>query len=152
MFEILVYLFENYYQGEPCPDPGTLARKLTDAGFGDEDITDALYWLRHLSPPSGEPYPEAFELCDAFRAHTEAELAKLSTGSRGFVTFLESAGVLTPPLRELIIDRAMALPDEVVDLDKLKVIVLMVLWARRGDVDTLILEELLPEGGPRHVH
>jgi uncharacterized protein Smg (DUF494 family) len=46
----------------------------------------------------------------------------------------------------------MALPDEVVDLDKLKVIVLMVLWARRGDVDTLILEELLPEGGPRHVH
>lgn len=152
MFEILVYLFENYYQGEPCPDPDTLARKLTDAGFGDEDITDAIDWLKVLSRPNDEQYPEAFELCDAFRAHTHAELAKLSTESRGFVTFLESAGVLTPPLRELIIDRAMALPDEVVDLDKLKVIVLMVLWARRGDVDTLILEELLPEGGPRHVH
>jgi Smg protein len=152
MFEILVYLFENYYQGEPCPDPDTLARKLTDAGFGDEDITDALDWLRQLAPPPTEPYPEAFELCDAFRAHTNAELAKLSTGSRGFITFLESAGVVTAPLRELIIDRAMALPDDVVDLEKLKVIVLMVLWARRGDVDTLILEELLPEGGPRHVH
>jgi Smg protein len=152
MFEILVYLFENYYQGEPCPDPDTLARKLTDAGFGDEDITDALDWLRQLAPPPAEPYPEAFELCDAFRAHTNAELAKLSTGSRGFITFLESAGVVTAPLRELIIDRAMALPDDVVDLEKLKVIVLMVLWARRGDVDTLILEELLPEGGPRHVH
>ena len=151
MFEILVYLFENYYQGEPCPDPDTLARKLTDAGFGDEDITDAIDWLKVLSP-NDEQYPDAFELCDAFRAHTHAELAKLSTESRGFVTFLESAGVLTPPLRELIIDRAMALPDDVVDLDKLKVIVLMVLWARRGDVDTLILEELLPEGGPRHVH
>jgi Smg protein len=60
--------------------------------------------------------------------------------------------VLTPPLRELIIDRAMALEDEVVELDKLKVIALMVLWARRGSVDTLILEELLPEGGPRHIH
>ena len=77
MFEILVYLFENYYQGEPCPDPDTLARKLTDAGFGDEDITDALDWLRHLSRPNDEQYPEAFELCDAFRAHTHAELAKL---------------------------------------------------------------------------
>jgi Smg protein len=152
MFEILVYLFENYYQGEPCPDPDTLARKLTDAGFGDEDITDAIDWLKVLSRPNEEPYPETFELCDAFRAHTRAELAKLSTESRGFVHFLESAGVLTPPLRELIIDRAMALPDDVVELDKLKVIVLMVLWARRGDVDTLILEELLPEGGPRHVH
>jgi hypothetical protein len=32
------------------------------------------------------------------------------------------------------------------------VIALMVLWARRGSVDTLILEELLPEGGPRHIH
>jgi Smg protein len=152
MFEILVYLFENYYQGEPCPDPDTLARKLTDAGFGDGEITDALDWLKHLSRPNDEQYPEAFELCDAFRAHTRAELAKLSTESRGFITFLESAGVLTAPLRELIIDRAMALPEDTVDLDKLKVIVLMVLWARRGDVDTLILEELLPEGGPRHIH
>ena len=152
MFEILVYLFENYYQGEPCPDPDTLARKLTDAGFGDEDITDALDWLRHLSRPNDEQDPEAFELCDAFRAHTHAEHAKLTTESRGFITFLESAGVLTAPLRELIIDRAMALPEDTVDLDQLKVIVLMVLWARRGDVDTLILEELLPEGGPRHIH
>jgi Smg protein len=108
--------------------------------------------LKHLSRPNDEQYPEAFELCDAFRAHTHAELAKLSTDSRGFITFLESAGVLTAPLRELIIDRAMALPEDTVDLDKLKVIVLMVLWARRGDVDTLILEELLPEGGPRHIH
>ena len=79
-------------------------------------------------------------------------MAKLATESRGFLAFLESAHVLTPPLRELIIDRAMALEDEVVELDEFKVIVLMVLWTRRGDVDTLVLEELLPEGGPRHIH
>ena len=60
--------------------------------------------------------------------------------------------MLSPSLRELIIDRAMAVEDERVELDKLKVIVLMVLWTRRGNVDTLILEELLPEGGPRHIH
>jgi Smg protein len=46
----------------------------------------------------------------------------------------------------------MAVDAEVVPLDKLKVIVLMVLWARRGDVDTLVLEELLPEGEPRAIH
>jgi len=38
--------------------------------------------------------------------------------------------ILTPLLRELIIERGMALPNEVVGLDKLKVIVLMVLMGR----------------------
>ena len=152
MFEVLVYLFENYYQGEPCPDHDTLARKLTAAGFGNEDISDALDWLKDLSGPSVETFPEALELSEGIRAHTAAEMSKLATDSRGFLAFLESAHVLTPPLRELIIDRAMALEDEVVELDQLKVIVLMVLWTRRGDVDTLVLEELLPEGGPRHIH
>ena len=52
----------------------------------------------------------------------------------------------------MILDRAMALPDDVVGLDKLKVIILLVLWTHRGDVDTLVLEELLPEGGPRNIH
>ena len=60
--------------------------------------------------------------------------------------------MLTPLLRELILERAMALPDGLVGLDRMKVIVLMVLWARRGNVDTLILDELLPDGSQRQVH
>ncbi len=153
MFEILVYLFENYYHNDATPaDHDALAEKLTAAGFENEDIHDALDWLRGLGTPQGDVYPEALELCDGFRGYTADELAKLSTESRGFLAFLEGARVLTPPLRELIIDRAMAIEDDAVELDKLKVITLMVLWARRGSVDTLILEELLPEGGPRHIH
>ena len=42
MFEVLVYLFENYYQTESYPDHLTLSRKLTAAGFENEDISDAL--------------------------------------------------------------------------------------------------------------
>jgi Smg protein len=72
--------------------------------------------------------------------------------SRGFIAFLESAKILTPLLRELIIERGMALPNEVVGLDKLKVIVLMVLWTRRGNVDALILDELIPDGEKRQTH
>jgi Smg protein len=72
--------------------------------------------------------------------------------SRGFIAFLEGAKILTPLLRELIIERGMALPNEVVGLDKLKVIVLMVLWTRRGNVDALILDELIPDGEKRHTH
>ena len=152
MFDILVYLFENYYHNAATPDHDALAEKLTAAGFENGDINDALDWLRGLGTPQEDTYPEAFELCDGFRGYTSEELAKLSTESRGFLAFLEGARVLTPPLRELIIDRAMAIEDDTVEIDKLKVIALMVLWARRGNVDTLILEELLPEGGPRHIH
>ena len=66
--------------------------------------------------------------------------------------FLESAKILTPLLRELIIERAMALPSETVGPDKLKVIVLMVLWTRRGNVDALVLDELIPDAESRQVH
>jgi Smg protein len=76
----------------------------------------------------------------------------LSLESRGFIAFLEGAKILTPLLRELIIERGMALPNEVVGLDKLKVIVLMVLWTRRGNVDALILDELIPDGEKRQTH
>lgn len=152
MFDILVYLFENFYQNDSWPEQDALAQKLTAAGFENEDISDALDWLRALARLDAESFPEAFDQGEGFRAFTAAELEKLSTESRGFIAFLESARVLTPSLRELIIDRAMAVEDDAVELDKLKVIVLMVLWTRRGNVDTLILEELLPEGGPRHIH
>jgi Smg protein len=76
----------------------------------------------------------------------------LSLESRGFIAFLEGAKILTPLLRELIIERGMALPNDIVGLDKLKVIVLMVLWTRRGNVDALILDELIPDGEKRQTH
>jgi len=76
----------------------------------------------------------------------------LTLESRGFIAFLEGAKILTPLLRELIIERGMALPNDVVGLDKLKVIVLMVLWTRRGNVDALILDELIPDGEKRQTH
>ena len=48
MFDILVYLFENYFDSGSYPDSATLTRKLTMAGFADEDITETLDWLSEL--------------------------------------------------------------------------------------------------------
>jgi len=152
MFDVLVYLFENYYQTEAYPDQDTLSRKLTAAGFENDDISEALDWLNGLAQHSENPYPESFDSSRSLRAFTERESAKLSTESRGFLVFLESAGILTPVLRETIMERAMALEAETVGLEKLKVIALMVLWTRRGNVDTLILDELLPDGEKRQMH
>lgn len=152
MFEVLVYLFENYYQTESYPDHGTLSRKLSAAGFENEDISDALDWLKGLAHHTENPLPPAFDASNSQRAFSGTEMTKLSTESRGFLVFLESAGILTPVLREMIIERAMALEGDVVGLEKFKVIALMVLWTRRGSVDTLILDELLPDGEKRQMH
>jgi len=152
MFDVLVYLFENYYQTEAYPDQDTLQRKLHAAGFENDDIHDALDWLNMLTRSPDDGPPESLDVRFSFRGYTADELAKLSLESRGFIAFLEGARILTPLLRELIVERVMALPDEVVGLDKLKVIVLMVLWTRRGNVDALILDELLPDGEKRQMH
>jgi Smg protein len=153
MFDILVYLFENYYQAQAYPDYDTLERKLHAAGFENDDIQDALDWLNTLTRrPDDEGLPESLDTRTSFRGYSADESSKLTLESRGFIAFLESARILTPLLRELIIERAMALPSDAVGLDTLKVIVLMVLWTRRGNVDALILDELIPDGEKRQTH
>ena len=61
-----------------------------------------------------------------------AELDKLDTESRGFLLFLEQNGVLDAGQRELVLDRAMALDQEELELDDLKWVVLMVLFNQPG--------------------
>ena len=143
MIDILVYLFENYLP-DACPEPEVLARKLSAAGFGSADINAALSWLDGLA---GEEAARCRSqaLAGSVRIYDEEEQERLPTACRGFITFLEQHDAVDAPLREAIIERALALPDAEVSLDRLKVIVLAVIWRYRHEVDALILEELLAE-------
>lgn len=152
MFEVLVYLFETYYAADEAPDQDALTRTLSDAGFPNDDINDALDWLRGLAEPEPADDVPTLDHSDGTRIFSRTETSRLSRDCRGFLMFLGSAGVLTPTLREIIIERALALDTDTVTLEQFKVIVLMVLWTRQGNLDTLILEELLPDGEPRNVH
>lgn len=152
MFDVLVYLFENYYQADNYPDHDTLTRKLHAAGFENDDISEALDWLKGLARAESDRLPESLDASDSFRSFTDDERSKITAEGLGFLIFLESARVLTPLFREVILERAMALPDDQVGLDKLKVIVLMVIWTHRGSIDSLVLDELLPDGEKRQMH
>ena len=79
------------------------------------------------------------------RIYDEEEHDRLPAACRGFINFLEQHDAVDAALREAIIERALALPDAEVSLDRLKVIVLAVIWRYRHEVDALILEELLAE-------
>jgi Smg protein len=60
--------------------------------------------------------------------------------------------VLPAPMREIVIDRAMAAPGAPVALDDLKIIVLMVYWSFGHEPDALVLDELCDASENRLPH
>ena len=142
MFDILVYLVENYFHNGQLPDAETISKRLSAAGFEDDDISEALTWLSGFNQ-ADEPHAHAvFVHSHGFRVYAEEELASLTAEARGFILFLEDSNIITAPQRELIIERVVALDAPGVDLEKIKLIVLMVLWNQQQSVDSLVLELL----------
>lgn len=154
MFEVLVYVYENYWRGDACPDAQHLERKLSSVGFESEDILQALDWLDglrmasqeikwHADDASTPPANGALQpSVNSMRIYTQAELDHLGSEALGFITFLADAHVLPAAMRELVLDRAMAAPGGPVSLDDLKIIVLMVYWRFGQEPDALVLDEL----------
>jgi Smg protein len=150
MFDVLVYLYENYWRPDACPDHVQLSRKLTAAGFENDEIEDALTWLHGLAE-SAESHAGT-QSPMSLRVYTEQEQDHLGEASIGFIGFLESAGVLPPAMREMVVDRAMAIAGGPVDLEDLKIIVLMVFWSLGEEPDALILDELFVDDDERLIH
>ncbi len=150
MFEVLVYLYENYWRPDACPEPKQLKRKLSAVGFESDEIQEALKWLDGLAHSAeagaGAQGPASL------RIYTDEEFDVLGDASIGFISFLESAGVLPPPMREMVVDRAMAVGAGRIDLDDLKIIVLMVFWSLGEEPDALILDELFVDPDDRVIH
>ena len=150
MFDVLVYLYENYWRPDACPDHAQLTRKLSAVGFESEEIQEALSWLDGLAG-AAEAYVGE-QSADSLRVYSHAEQEHLGEESIGFISFLESAGVLPPPMREMVIDRAMAIGVGRLDLEDLKIIVLMVFWSLGEEPDALILDELFVDPEDRLIH
>lgn len=150
MFDVLVYLYENYWRPDACPDHAQLSRKLAAVGFESEEIDEALSWLGGLADVAESHSGAQSER--GLRVYNANELEHLGTESVGFISFLESAGVLPPPMREIVVDRAMAIAGSPIALDDLKIIVLMVFWSLGEEPDALILDELFVHPDDRLIH
>ncbi len=131
VLELLVYLFEHYMddEGDRLPDEEGLRDELQQAGFRLQDIRKAFAWLGDLADrPEG---PTATP--SALRHYDDTELARLDPECRGFLLFLEQNGVLNPVSRERVIDRLMALEEELLSLEHVKWVVLLVLFSEPGE-------------------
>lgn len=161
MFEVLVFVYENYWRSDACPELHQLQRKLSAHGFEPEEIHDALVWLDGLNVAAQNiRLPVQSQLAWApqpsdgsMRVFSVHEQDRLGADCLGFITFLESSGVLPPALREIVVDRAMAAGiDGAMPLDALKIIVLMVYWRFGHEPDALILDELCDDSADRVAH
>jgi Smg protein len=161
MFEVLVFVYENYWRGDACPELEQLGRKLSAHGFEAEEINEALVWLdglnlaaqnTQLPDLAQQPCVGRAQASTSMRIYSVAEQDHLGAQCLGFVSFLESAGVLPAPMREIVMDRAMAAPGAPVSLDDLKIIVLMVYWSFGEEPDALVLDELCDDAQFRLPH
>ena len=150
MLDILVYLFEHFEelgnseQQTIQLDAAPLSESLIEAGFEREEIDEAFGWLAGLS---GERHRSvASPSADAIRIYTDREYEHLGTDCLNYLWALEQQNAVPADLRELIIDRAMAMDD--LSLEHFKIIVLMVLWSRNQAVDGLLVETLLDADNP----
>jgi Smg protein len=155
MFDVLAFVYENYFTGQSCPEPAQLERRLSAVGFDSDEIGDAIAWLEGLNTAARPCSPSPWltqATPTSVRVYPPWELAHLGTDCIGFICFLESAGVLAPYMREVIIDRAMAAPGEPVCLADLKIIILMVYWSFGQEPDALVLDELWDDTQDRIPH
>jgi len=131
IFDVLIYLFENYLDDEMdlIPDSEGIKTELLQAGFEQSEVNNAFDWLESLTEQNTiKPI-----ISTAFRIFSPQEEKKLNLDCRNFLLFLEHNGILTATTREIVIDRAMALDHETLSLDELKWTVLMVLLSHSDD-------------------
>ena len=137
-----MYLFESYIDAGSYPPADKLSRKLSAAGFEGEDIDEALTWLSALRLQNSESYPAMLE-DTGMRFFAELEFERIGTEARQFLLFAEQQGMISAVEREIVIDRALALQQKDLSLEKLKLIMLIVLWDRHQNLSPLVIEELL---------
>lgn len=155
VFDVLMYLFENYMDDDPeiSQDQETLTSELAQAGFRKGEISKAFRWLEGLSRLRQQDAAWQQQVMGSLRHYSEREKAKLNSECRGFLMSMEQSGVLEPKTREMVVDRAMALDTEEIELEHLKWIILLILFNQPGQEQAYsIVEDMVFDYSPRSLH
>ena len=154
VLDVLMYLFETYVDTEedPEPDQNELRMELSRAGFGDSEIDRALLWLDALTDQQ-QNFSYGNQTPNGTRIFNEFEHDRLDSECRGYITYLEQIRILSPPQRELLIDRLLALETRDIDVEQIKWVVLMVLFSQPGqELAYARMEDLVFEEGSGSIH
>jgi Smg protein len=138
VLKVLIYVYDHYMLADPAdvPERRHMLADLQRRGFSVTEVVHAMDWLSALvgesqnpvSPGAADAEPESGGL----RVFADGELSRLSADCRAFLLLLDRQRVLTTRQRELVIERALALDVEEIDVEQLKWVVLLVLSAQPG--------------------
>ena len=155
VLDILIYLFENYFDTDlDCatePDRDTLKDELERAGFSEREVGRALEWLEQLS--ADPQHAGTMPTSRAIRVFVPSEQTRLDTDCRGYILYLEHIGILNAAQRELVIDRLLALDARQIDIEQVKWVVLMLLFSQPGQENAYLrMEDLVFDNRLDAVH
>jgi len=154
VLDVLMYLFETYVDTdeEPEPDHDELRGELASAGFGDAEIDRALDWLECLSEDQ-RALTFNSQTARGTRVYNAMEQGRLDVSCRGYISYLEQIGILSPTQREILVDRLLALDAPDIDVEQIKWVVLMVLFSQPGqELAYARMEDLVFEENTGAVH
>ena len=153
VLDILIHLFENFLDAEDEPEPNRDALKdeLERAGYAEPEINRAIQWVEGLATDTTRDVRST--AARPFRVFCGHEVARLAADVRGFLLHLENVGILSATQRELVIDRLLALDGDEIDIEKLKWVVLMVLFSQPGQETAFSrMEDLVFEDRSGAIH
>jgi len=136
VLKVLIYVYDHYMLAEPgdVPERHHMLQDLQKRGFSVSEVVHAMEWLSALvgdqraSPAAADAEAGGGGL----RVFADGELSRLSPDCRAFLMLLDRQHVLAPRQRELVIERALALDVDEVDVEQLKWVVLLVLSSQPG--------------------
>jgi Smg protein len=141
VLDVLMYLFETYVDTDedPEPDHDELRGELASAGFGDSEIDRALDWLEGLTDDQ-QDLACTPQTAHGTRIYNDLEQERLDV-------------ILSPPQREILVDRLLALDAPDIDVEQIKWVVLMVLFSQPGQEHAYArMEDLVFEENTGAVH
>lgn len=157
ILDVLLFLFEHVLDADADLADGAglrshaLLAELAEAGFSHAEIHKAFDWLDALARQ--RPAVARARADGPVRVYAGDELERLGVDGRGFLMFLEQHGVIDASQRELVLDRALALEQEAIELDDLKWVVLMALFGQPGSEAAYAwMQTQVSEDEPEPVH
>lgn len=155
MLDVLIFIYQNYWDKHAVlelkeTDEAIMAYELSQAGFNHKDILHAVDWVKDLHRSVQEPEQQPQYLSDpqAIRVFCEEERAKINNESLNFLNLLYRSDIVTAYERDLIVDRAMMLPQATLSVEDVRWITMMVIWDDARKQDYLFVEDALfnPQG------
>jgi Smg protein len=154
VLKVLIYVYDHYMLADPAdvPERRHMLEDLQKRGFSVSEVVQAMEWLSALVGDKRTGAGAAESDGAGLRIFADGELSRLSPDCRAFLMLLDRQGVLTAQQRELVIERALALDVDEVDVEQLKWVVLLVLSSQPGqELAFARFESVMSATGPvRH--